>query len=132
MSTKRMTRVNELLRREIAETLYRQINEADFDFSAVTVTHVVTSSNLRHAKVLVSIRDHEMDRYDMLTTLRSKRKVIQQQINKDLTLKYTPQLSFELDESIERGDHVLQIISEMEQRYGISPPPPEPGDDTEA
>jgi ribosome-binding factor A len=121
MSIKRMTRINELLRREIAEALYRLINEADFDFSAVTVTRVETSSNLRFAKVMVSIRDHHMDRDGMMATLRAKRKEIQQLINKDLTMKYTPQLAFELDESIERGDHVLQIISEMEQKYGIPP-----------
>ena len=58
MSVKRLVRVNELIKREVATALYRVMNEKGFDLSAVSVTHVITSSDLRTARVLVSIRDH--------------------------------------------------------------------------
>ncbi len=114
MSIKRLTRVNELLKREIASALYRVMNDGGFDFSAVTVTRVLTSSNLRTARVMVSIRDHQDERARMIHQLEHHRKAIQDMINRDLTLKYTPHLVFELDESIEEGDRVLRLILDME------------------
>ncbi len=118
MPSQRITRVNELLKREIASYLYRLINEVDFDISAVTVTQVVTAPNLRHARVFVSIREHVLEREAMLDVLREKRNAVQQHINRTIRLKYTPQLTFELDESIEKGDHVLHLIDELEKEYG--------------
>ncbi len=126
MATKRITRVNELLKREIASYLYRLINEVDFDISAVTVTHVVTAPNLRHARVFVSIREHILEREAMLDTLREHRNAMQAHINRTMRMKYTPQLTFELDESIEKGDRVLHLIAELEEEYGV--PPAEPTD----
>ena len=110
-----MTRVNELLRREIGAFLFHIVNEDNFDLSAVTVTHVVTSSSLRHARVLVSIRDHHDERERMLAILRRHRKEIQDHINRELKLKYTPRLTFELDTSLERGDHVLDLLAEIDE-----------------
>lgn len=110
-----MTRVNELLRREIGAVLFHIMNEENFDLSAVTVTHVIASSSLRHARVLVSIRDHQDEREKMLGLLRRHRGQIQALINRDLTLKYTPRLTFELDTSLERGDHVLDLLAEIDE-----------------
>jgi ribosome-binding factor A len=130
MSIDRLTRVNELLKREIGEALFRVMQEQDFDIGAVTVTHVVVSRNLRHARVLVSIRDHESERRRMLDLLRKHRPEIQNRINRDLVLKYTPRLNFELDTSLERGDHVLEILQALQQMEtpGEDPvPDAEPG-----
>lgn len=122
MSTDRMVRVNELLRREIGEALYRIMTEANFDLGAVTVTHVIASRNLRNARVMVSIRDHEKQRERMMGLLRRHRGEIQSRINKDLILKYTPCLTFELDTSVEKGDRMLSLLSQIERE---TPPSPE-------
>ena len=88
------------------------------------ITHVITSPNLRSARVLVSIRDHKDERERMLNLVRHHRAEMQSLINRNLGLKYTPKLHFELDTSLESGDHVLQLLTEME---GAPPePPPEP------
>ncbi len=121
MPNQRITRVNELLKREIAAYMYRLISEVDFDISAVTVTHVVTAPNLRHARVFISIRDHVLEREEMLETIGSHRLAFQRHINDALSLKYTPHLEFELDESIEKGDRVLNLIAELEEEYGTPP-----------
>jgi ribosome-binding factor A len=114
MSSDRLTRVNALLRREIGEALFRVLHEQDMDLAAVTVTGVAVARNLRQARVLVSIRDHETDRARMLAVIKRHRADIQQHINRDLTLKYTPRLTFELDTSVERGDRVLAILDRLD------------------
>lgn len=113
MSVRRLDRVNELLKREIAGVMYKIMTEEKFDLAAVTVTQVITSSDLRHARVLISVREHEQDRQQMVDLLARHRGAIQRRINTDLKLKYTPQLTFELDESIQRGDRILSIINEL-------------------
>jgi len=114
MSVDRLERVNALIKREISESLYRIINDRDFDMAALTLTHVVTARNLRTARVLVSIRGDEAKQKRMLSLLRRHRPEIQQTINRDLTLKYTPRLHFELDLSIQTGDNVLDILSHLD------------------
>lgn len=114
MSTRRLDRVNELLKREIAEDLYRICDRDGLDLAAITVTQVITSSDLHHARVRVSIRGHEHERGRILRLLEKNRRAIHQRMRSHIRLKYLPQLSFELDESIEKGDHVLSIISRLE------------------
>ena len=121
MTVDRLTRVNELLKREIGEALFQIIKEDDFDLSAVTITHVITSSSLRNARVMVSIRDHQDRRQKMMAILRRYRGEIQERIGKNVILKYTPRLVFELDTSIEKGDAVLSLLHKME-RAGELPP----------
>lgn len=128
MTVDRLTRVNELLKREIGEALFKIVKEDDFDLSAVTVTHVITGSNLRNAKVMVSIRDNQDRRDRMLAILRRYRGEIQKRINKDITLKYTPRLTFELDTSIEKGDAVLSLLHKMERQGELPPEEDEPAD----
>ena len=113
--SRRMDRVNELLKREIADTLYRVMNERGFDLSVVTVTRVRTSPDLRSARVGISIRDHETERDAILRRIESHRVEIQRRINKDTRLRYTPHLEFELDTSIAEGDHILALIAEIER-----------------
>ena len=114
MSVDRITRVNELLKREIGDLLFRVMHENAFDLSSVTVTRVKTSKDLREARVYVSIRDHEAERPRMLALLSRHRVELQRRINKDITLKYTPHLTFQLDTSVEEGDHMLAVLAQLE------------------
>ena len=113
MSVKRLDRVNALLRREIGEALYHVFAGEDFDLGSITITEVHCASNLRNATVMVSVYGHEDERNRILSKLSHKAKELQSIINRDLTLKYTPRLQFKLDLSVEKGDHVLDILSHM-------------------
>ncbi len=118
MSTDRLTRVNEMLKREIGMALFQILAEGEADLSTITITGVQASTNLRNARVKVSIRDTDEKRQHALSALKRHRTELQDIINKNMKLKYTPRLSFELDLSLERGDHVLQVLSELEQEEG--------------
>jgi len=114
MKIDRIVRVNELLRREIAEALFHVIDEADVDVSALTVTHVHASRDLRRAQVWLSIRGYEDSRPAILARVLKHRSELQAWINRTVKLKYTPRLTFTLDLSLERGDHVLALLSDIE------------------
>lgn len=131
MGSKRLVRVNELIQHEVAGQLFRVMNDQGFDVSAVTVTGVETTPDLRSAKVLVSIRGTDEQKQTMMQQIAAHRKEIQEIVGENVILKYTPRLTFELDPSIARGDHVLQLIARLEEdnpewKKDGTPKPPRP------
>jgi ribosome-binding factor A len=114
MKVDRLTRVNELLRREIGLILYRVIDRSVIDVAAVTITHVSVSSDLRTARVLVSVRGDETLHERALHHLRARRAAIQEAVAETVVLKYTPRLHFDLDRSVEVGDRVLTLLAKLE------------------
>ncbi len=115
MGTPRLVRVNELLKREIAEDVHRNFSLSDFDTAAVTITRVECAPDLRDANVFVSIFGHEDDRDRMIGHLNRHRQEVIRMMVKRVKLKYTPRLHFILDESIEGGDRILSMLAEMER-----------------
>lgn len=114
MPVDRLERVNALLRRELAEAFFRVFQSDNLDLAAITVVRVETARNLRNATVYLSIRGHEHERGTILHKIERKRVEMQQLVNKELTLKYTPRLIFRLDLSVEKGDHVLDVLSHLD------------------
>ena len=126
MASDRLARVNELLKREIASFLYRVVDDPDFDFAAVTVTEVRVNSDLRKARVFLSIRGENEFQQRQLKEIRRHRKEFQEEVAKNVVLKSNPQLKFDLDASLEQGDRVLKLLSELD---GELPPDPEDSSD---
>ena len=121
MKADRITRVNELVRRELGVQLYRVINRPDFDPAAVTFTHAITSVDLRTCRVLVSIRGDLPEQERMLSVLKRHRADFQDAIHRNIVLRYTPQLHFVLDHSVEQGDQVLHLLQQMEANGEVPP-----------
>jgi ribosome-binding factor A len=114
----RLERVNEVIKRELSEIISREI-----DFSAqvlVTVQAVDTTADLRHCDVFVSAIGKEEKRSRVLNELDEHRTTLQQELARRVVLKYTPQLHFKLDSSIERGSRVLDIMRRLEEPPGDS------------
>jgi len=105
-----------LLKREIASAIFRIVDNPDFDFAAVTVTKVAVNSDLRRARVFMSIRGEEPVRKKLLKQIRGHRRDFQEAVGKNVVLKYNPLLKFELDGSVEQGDTVLKLISELDRQ----------------
>jgi ribosome-binding factor A len=128
MSSQRVERINEMIRQDVAASLFRVIDEPSFDHSAVTVMRAIISPDLRHAKVFVSVRGDAAKRQGILRALLHHRKELQASIGKHVVMKFTPHLLFELDESVERGGHVLDVIQEIEKQHPewTEPPKNEP------
>lgn len=120
MTIDRLTRLNELLKRELAGAVFKVMQNEPCDLSALTITRVALSRNLREARVSVSIRNHQAERPKILASLRHYRAEFQKLLNRDLVMKYTPRLTFELDTSLEEGDRVLAVLKKLENE---EPPP---------
>lgn len=115
MSTDRTERLNSLLRREIAEAMPSVMAGSGVNVAAITVTRVSVASNLRNATVGISIFGNAADRPHLLSQIKARRAEFQRLVNRDIKLKYTPVIRFELDESLEKGDHILDVLSKMEE-----------------
>lgn len=108
----RMRRVNELLLRELA-ILCEELVVPHMD-ALVTITEVSTSHDLRHAKVFVSVMGSDKQRARAMAMLENQRVPMQDQINRRLSLKYTPRLHFREDHTPERADRILSILEELD------------------
>lgn len=129
MSVDRIERINALIHRELGEAMFRLITDTRFDRSSVTITQVSTARNLRTAHVMVSVRGDEKNQQLMLGIIRRARADLQQAVNRDLSIKYTPVLHFELDPSIRKGDHVLDLLCQLEHGTGSEADPDNATDD---
>lgn len=106
----RLLRVNELLKRELSALLVREMN---FGNVLVTVNQVDVTPDLKSAHVYISVLGSE-GRKEVLPKLEANRAALQADLSKHVVLKYTPHLVFHLDDSIERGSRVLEILQEIE------------------
>jgi ribosome-binding factor A len=108
--TDRMRRVNESVRQVLSEGI-GQLKDPRIGF--VTITGVETSTDLRHARVYLSVLGAERKRAQTLAGLQAARSLLQAQLGRELRLKRTPQLAFEYDPSVERGVRMTKLIDEL-------------------
>jgi ribosome-binding factor A len=113
MPSLRLQRVRELLKRELGEVIRREIPVSEAGL--VTVNDVDVSSDLHSAIVFISILGNAEQQKRGIAMLAKHRIRIQNLMARDVVLKYTPKLRFVLDDSVLRGNRVMQIIEEMEK-----------------
>src|SRR5947209_12933376 len=116
MSGGRMRRVDEAVRAVLSDAISSDLKDPRVGF--VTVTAVKTSPDLRHARVYVSVLGDEPARTASLEGLRTAHGFLQAVIASKLRLKHTPTLSFEYDESLERGMRITELLNSDEVRNG--------------
>ena len=105
-----MLRVNELLKRELSGIIAREIS---FTGALVTINQVDVSADLKNAHVFVSVLGPDLGE-SVISKLASHRATLQAELARHVTMKYTPHLIFHLDDSIERGARVIEILQEIE------------------
>ncbi len=108
----RIERVNSLIRQEISELLQRQVKDPRLG-SFIAVTEVTTSADLKYAKVFVSQLGNKEEKKKVLSGLTSASSFFRRELSKSLKMRHIPALSFEWDDSIERGDRLQRLINEV-------------------
>ncbi len=131
MSRLRIRRVSELVKREVGEIVRRDVNSPTSGL--ITVTDAEVAADLKTAKIYYSVIGKAAQQQNAPALLLQHRTDIQQQMARAITLKYTPVLEFIRDNSLEHGDRILRILSEIEasqpeasQPKDTQPPEPAP------
>ena len=110
--SRRIDRVNELLRQEISRLLALQIKDPRLG-GVISITRVSTSNDLRAAQVFLSVMGDELTKRAALDGIRSAAAFMRRELRRRLTLRNTPFLTFNLDESLEEADHILGIMDRI-------------------
>ncbi|MBI4661848.1 MAG: 30S ribosome-binding factor RbfA [Verrucomicrobia bacterium] len=113
MSSLRLQRVRELLKRQIGEVIRRELPLSEVGM--LTVNDVDVAKDLQSATVFVGFVGSEDQKKRSVEILQKERKRIQGLVARSVVLKYTPQLRFVMDDSVSRGNRILQILDEIER-----------------
>lgn len=114
MATNRIQRINEDISRELS-VLMRNVKDPRLAGAMLTITGVETTSDLRYAKVYVSVLG-EVNEKELKKGLKSVSGYLRHELGEALNLRYTPELVFELDKSIAHGAHISKLLNELERR----------------
>ena len=110
MASNRINRINEEIQKELS-SLFRGLKDPRVQGGMVTITHVDTTSDLRSARIFVSVLDKSQEK-DVVKGLKSAAGYLRRELGASLRLRYTPELQFIADDSIEYGAHILELLRE--------------------
>ena len=112
MASNRIGRINEEIQKELA-SLLRNVKDPRVQDTMISITHVETTPDLRYAKVYVSFLQEERAE-GALKGLKSAGGYLRRELGRALQLRYTPELTWALDDSITYGAKMLKLINSLE------------------
>jgi ribosome-binding factor A len=110
----RQNRMADLIKDELSRLLLREVRDPRVGF--VTITGTSVSPDLRNVRVYVSVLGDEQAREDSLRALNGAAGFLRRTLFKNLRLRYSPLLSFRLDDSLDRGDRIEQVIRTIHEQ----------------
>ena len=114
MPSNKLARTNDDIQRVLAAEL-REIKDPRVQQGMISVTRVETTGDLRYAKVWLSVLGLENEK-EFRRGLKSAAGWLRHELGQSLELRYTPELVFEVDHSIEYGAHISQVIQSLDIR----------------
>ena len=108
MASNRINRINDEIQKALSEA-FRSVKDPRVRDGLVTITHVDTTSDLRYARIFVSVLDKAQEK-DTVRGLKSAAGYLRRELGAKLRLRYTPELQFIADDSIEYGAHILALL----------------------
>lgn len=114
MSNVRANRVAEQMKKEVSEIIQRELKDPRIGF--ITVTDVDVTGDLQQAKIFITVYGEEEERRKTFDGLEKAKGFIRSETGKRIQLRKTPEISFEFDESIERGNRIETLIREMKEK----------------
>jgi len=106
----RLERIRELIKRELGAIIQRELV---FSSPLVSINAVDITPDLKQAHVFISVVGEEKEQQKALEVLDQNRAMLQHALSRRVILKYTPRLHFRLDESIERGSRIIELMDEL-------------------
>ncbi|MBU5482787.1 30S ribosome-binding factor RbfA [Clostridium sp. MSJ-11] len=115
MAKHRSGRINEEVRKEVSSIIQYDIKDPRMN-AMVSITKVNVTKDLRYAKIYVSIFGDDTEKKNTLEVLKNSSGFIRREIGHRINLRYTPEIIFELDNSIEHGMHIDAILAQIKER----------------
>ncbi|MBW4612192.1 MAG: 30S ribosome-binding factor RbfA [Desmonostoc vinosum HA7617-LM4] len=112
-TNRRISRVAELIKREVSQMLLNGIKDDRVGTGMVSVTDVDVSGDLQHAKIYVSIYGTEQAKEETMAGLKSATGYVRSELGARVRLRRTPEVIFIEDRSIERGTKVLSLLNQL-------------------
>ena len=112
MASNRINRINEEIQKELS-SLIRTLKDPRIQDTMISITRVETTPDLRYTKVYVSFLQEEKAA-DAMKGLKSAAGYLRRELGSALNLRYTPELVWELDDSITHGAKMLKLINSLE------------------
>ncbi len=116
MPNHHIDRINDDIRRVLADKLRNVKDPRLRQGDMLTVTHTDTTNDLRHCKVYVSVLG-QYDAKEMMKGLRSVSGYLRRELGQSLDLRYTPELTFILDDSIAHGAYINSLINDLDIQH---------------
>ena len=113
--SRRIERINHLLRQEIADLLTREVKDSTLSSKLISITEVETSADLRLAKVYFSVYGEEDEIQAAREHLKRASGFLHHNLKERLDLRHTPYLEFVLDRSLQRGDRIMRLMRTIEE-----------------
>ena len=121
MASNRINRINEEIQKSLADSL-RSVKDPRVADALISITRVETTPDLRYTKVYVSILQEEKAN-DAMKGLKSAAGFLRRELGRALQLRYTPELQFIADDSIQYGAHILEVLRKVEREDAAKPHP---------
>ena len=112
MSTTRQQRVGRMLREELSRIIRVEMNDPRLGFTSIT--EVAVSPDLHTAHVYVSVYGTPEEQNETIAALEHARGYLRSTLGREVNMRFTPELVFHLDRSIERAAHVFELLKEVE------------------
>ena len=119
MPSNRIGRINEEIQRELADQL-RRLKDPRVSSGMVSIIRVDTTGDLRYARVYVSALDKGREK-EVLKGLKSASGFLRRELGRALQLRYTPELQFIADDSIQHGAHILEVLRAPSKVKPVNP-----------
>ncbi|MDO4991085.1 MAG: 30S ribosome-binding factor RbfA [Eubacteriales bacterium] len=116
MASNKIGRINDDIQRVLAARL-RDVKDPRVQQGMISVTRVETTGDLRYCKVWLSVLGLENEK-EFRKGLKSASGWLRRELGATLDLRYTPELVFEVDHSIEYGARISEVINSLEIRHG--------------
>jgi ribosome-binding factor A len=114
MASNRIGRINEEIQRELADLIRTLKDPRVSERGMVSITGVETTGDLRYAKVFVSVLQKDQEAA-VIKGLKSAGGYLRRELGRTLNLRYTPELIFVHDDSIDKGAHILELLRRSEK-----------------
>lgn len=109
----RADRVRKAIIREFSDILTHEVKDPKLVNQLISVTDVEVSGDMRHAKVFVSIMGDETLQNEIMEVLKENTPKIRSAIGQRIRLRYTPEIDVRLDNSLERGARITQLLNQI-------------------